>query len=1197
MTHRPSLPATGGTSISGLPVSPAAVPHSLILGQEDTATLCTRRNLTQNDAGELQDCSVLPSDPKIHENSLNSSIMGQKPHSQPSFQANIDSSFSQSAITSASPGSVAHPAGLSIGPNLPQSAINPQFQGHSSNVTPGGYDSCPPDLHAAIASPPLKRPLDLPVTELTSKPMDLAPHEGPDSNASPPTSGALESEKSAKIAKMAEFVPNKESHVEDSTGSRTSPPPDECLQGPSYLPNDIPLEHVPPLPLSKPPILETPTSTPIDDPLSIGCTLFGVSRVKPVDELSTCASLRDPVDYVPPSLDYINFLDRFDSLIHDDNPTLSTIGSTRSFQYVSQDITSIISICTLNALLFNSLSPMAKARTSRLLAPLFEGSDHDLIAQLHLLHYYALRMALAFVSGASLYDARSHLFGHLQLERHLLAPQSPPWFSHSTVGTEVLGSLRAAFFAPSVDSSGALCAYPLSWVEASPFSTECELHPLHIWPSSSVWWEEDIISERCKLKVAPNHVGHILRLSAREWRLTPLRVPSLVMSERTWIEPILDEWCTNSLILHDPTCPHTLCKCHRGPSTHCSWRCKKNHHTGCKKMNHARFHDHFRFYMVHNSKELLPDYCSGMPVVSSPKYKGLPPYTLLEFHLHRGYCAAPINPLVGTSPEPSHPRQQSNVVPPQEASLGTSLFRLEKWSINALLLLRSTMSKKGRPRRALHIALANFQGFVRAHTGQLDLPYGHSVSSQFRHVCGELLHVTNELIRDGVLEWAQMPREEAHLILDFHRLYIRLRPNLHRLPPTHETTITGSNVIEVDAIGVEPMYELPQPSKPLMEVCEIIPLAKEGVPLVVKPLPKMTTPPSPVHTSTPDLEELSPSRFPLNTSQEPLATLSTEWAKTPTGLEVNIEPWSLESDLHAFPPNDDSFQDDLSFQDCDWGGINTLTAAPVVGYPFISTHAPLRPAPNRVTLAFMAQYSQVREGWIRYDHTIGVLVVRLDIGGIMVNAAVDLAAKYSLMSLAYYTAKHLDLDTYPHAPFFGVGPYGVPRIWTRKIRRTAAVINGIPTDFEAYLSNEDEPVNFTFILGRDWADRHGAMVGSMHSPFQLLLHLPTTEPIDSFEGPLRWNDQPTTNLETVELRAAAIHEAHQAHSLMLEAVATIRPSSLEPPLLVGVRFFPPDPIDTTTDSDYELDDDLDDDLDYTTDEDEAPMPMTGLAPV
>ena len=58
----------------------------------------------------------------------------------------------------------------------------------------------------------------------------------------------------------------------------------------------------------------------------------------------------------------------------------------------------------------------------------------------------------------------------------------------------------------------------------------------------------------------------------------------------------------------------------------------------------------------------------------------------------------------------------------------------------------------------------------------------------------------------------------------------------------------------------------------------------------------------------------------------------------------------------------------------------------------------------------MAQYSQVREGWIRYDHTIGVLVVRLDIGGIMVNAAVDLAAKYSLMSLAYYTAMHLESE-------------------------------------------------------------------------------------------------------------------------------------------------------------------------------------------
>ena len=67
MTHRSSLLAIGGISIFGISVSPAVVANSLILGQEETVALCTQRNLTQNDAGELQDCSVLTSGPKIHE--------------------------------------------------------------------------------------------------------------------------------------------------------------------------------------------------------------------------------------------------------------------------------------------------------------------------------------------------------------------------------------------------------------------------------------------------------------------------------------------------------------------------------------------------------------------------------------------------------------------------------------------------------------------------------------------------------------------------------------------------------------------------------------------------------------------------------------------------------------------------------------------------------------------------------------------------------------------------------------------------------------------------------------------------------------------------------------------------------------------------------------------------------------------------
>ena len=99
---------------------------------------------------------------------------------------------------------------------------------------------------------------------------------------------------------------------------------------------------------------------------------------------------------------------------------------------------------------------------------------------------------------------------------------------------------------------------------------------------------------------------------------------------------------------------------------------------------------------------------------------------------------------------------------------------------------------------------------------------------------------------------------------------------------------------------------------------------------------------------------------------------------------------------------------------------------------------------------------------------------------------------------------------------------------------------------------------------------------------------------------MRWNDRPTTHLETTELRAATIREAQHARELMLEAVAAIRPASLEPPTLVGVRYVPPDPIDTTSDSDSEYDlevDDYDeaydDELPSSSEEDDDPTRVTG----
>jgi hypothetical protein len=354
--------------------------------------------------------------------------------------------------------------------------------------------------------------------------------------------------------------------------------------------------------------------------------------------------------------------------VHDGPPVIPSQGSHEVPRDESRDLAPILSVCTLNALLYNSLSSAVSMSIARLLAPVFVGSDYDLTAQVHLLHYYAVRMALAFVSGVPLYDARHQIFGRLHLEHILLSPTSAIWFSHSLACAEIWDSLRAVLLAHSESVQDIMCSFPPSWVHTTPLSStsssmECARHPLHVCQSPSIWWEEDIDKERCKLKVAHQHVGHTLRLTAREWTLELLQVSSLVLVNKEWTQPILDEWCSNPLILQDPMCPHSSCRCHRGPSKFCSWRCSRqtSGYQGCVKRNHPRFHDHFKFYMVNSATELLPKYCTGISVVSSPKFKGVPPYTLMEFRPHIGFVVAPTPSLSSAAPEPSPPPEYRHI--------------------------------------------------------------------------------------------------------------------------------------------------------------------------------------------------------------------------------------------------------------------------------------------------------------------------------------------------------------------------------------------------------------------------------------------------------------------------------------------------------------------------------------------------------
>ena len=119
-------------------------------------------------------------------------------------------------------------------------------------------------------------------------------------------------------------------------------------------------------------------------------------------------------------------------------------------------------------------------------------------------------------------------------------------------------------------------------------------------------------------------------------------------------------------------CQKPNCACHRGLGKFCTWRCRdSNEHLGCQKANHARFHDHYKYYMVHKSTELLLKYCSGMPVIASPKFKGLLPYTPLVYRPHEGYVESTV-PSRDSTPEPSS-KAPNLVTLPLDAYDGTTL--------------------------------------------------------------------------------------------------------------------------------------------------------------------------------------------------------------------------------------------------------------------------------------------------------------------------------------------------------------------------------------------------------------------------------------------------------------------------------------------------------------------------------------------
>jgi hypothetical protein len=451
-----------------------------------------------------------------------------------------------------------------------------------------------------------------------------------------------------------------------------------------------------------------------------------------------------------------------------------------------------------------------------------------------------------------------------------------------------------------------------------------------------------------------------------------------------------------------------------------------------------------------------------------------------------------------------------------------SLSQLEVMTLNAALKLNERLREVGTSRRHVSQTLHAFTTFTRLNAGSLDFPTSHVIGATFGRLYEDLVNTIEELIRDGALG-SNTPYDDTHLLRTFRQLFEQHRPHLR---PSRRTSTASKEAPdeEICAMGVETAHLVEVHTSPTHDEVSLASLPPlrfvEGVETSIEFEP----------LSSDDLH----AQFPTTTS-----TAQNQWDSS-TLVDDETSSWLSPSQVI----NKSGFDWILPF-DLGVGHCFIMSGAPMRHEPFASRHAPPQPSLSPQERKFVEPYFQVGEHWVSYDHTIGVLVLRLQHRGIDLYAIIDHGSKFSIMSHDYYQ----DLQTQGFRPtletaqsYHGVAAWGGTRLWTQKFWSHPMNIADYNCSMDCYVTDPHEDVNFSFILGRDWLDQHRAILGTRFSPFQLLLD---RRPLGSFYAPLHaessFQDHQVLTPRGISIARHRVEQSPIGHLPMLIGVAQARP--------------------------------------------------------
>ena len=825
----------------------------------------------------------------------------------------------------------------------------------------------------------------------------------------------------------------------------------------------------------------------------------------------------------------------------------------------------ILSILALIQLLFNSLSPLVVSQVCQMLGDEWFHGPRLYLATYQLLYYYGIRLALQSILSCP-NDTITTIHELLPIPLDLSCINGVPPFIR-----------RLNAYVLTLASTSTIILAPMKWMKTSKNLLSIP-NSLHRYANPSTSWGEDIIHHYDRIKIPPLYDG-ILQLSLVQWGHYETRLPNLfrdTKNDGAWTEYDWETWCFEPSIEASPYCANERCGCHRGGhhmsnpnDPYCSRRCKNPSHHGCqrRKSAHVKFYGEFSAFLIDHPTHRPPPWCATLPMLSSTKFPDVAPYTLLIWNgfVHEpardenGKIVPPRSPLgaMHVAPtmierEPSHPLEletstttrieelkaptssspqaKTGPSPPLPLVVGVevarmatlpSLSQLEVMTLQAALKLNERLREVGASRRHVSNTLQAFTTFTRDNAGSLDFPTTHVIGATFGHLYEDLVNTIEELIRDGALG-PNTPYDDTHLLRTFRQLFEQHRPHLR---PTRRAVVVSQGIPsdEICAMGVEPSSPLEVPLAPTIDEVSLA-----SLPTLLVDGFETSTPFKPL--SSDDLH----ARFPT------MATPTQQQWDYSTLIEEETPTWLSSPQVN----NKSGFDWILPFQ-LGLGRCFIMSGAPMRHEPFASRHAPPQPSLSPQERKFVEPYFQVGEHWISYDHTIGVLVLRLRHRGIDLYAIIDHGSKFSIMSHAYYQ----DLQTQGYRAtletaqsYHGVAAWGGTRLWTQKFWSQPVAIADYNCTMDCYVTDPHEDVNFSFILGRDWLDQHRAIVGTRFSPFQLLLD---RRPLGSFYAPLHV-ESPTQDLQVLTPRGISIarHRVEQSpidHQPMLIGIARARP--------------------------------------------------------